>query len=1193
MPSGGANRSSSLLSASRPIVETLERRLLFSANVLTYHNDVARTGASLNETTLTTGNVNSSTFGELFTYPVDGYVYAQPLYVSNLAMGGLGTHDVVFVATEHDSVYAFDADSNSGSNGQPLWHDSFINPGAGITTVPSTDTGTGDIVPEVGITGTPVIDGSTNTLYVVTNTRTVSGGNTSYRQQLHALDITTGAEKFGAPATIQFTTTGAGDGSVNGVMTFDALIQSQRPGLALNNGSVYIAWASHGDNGQYHGYLASYSAANLQFQSALNVSANGFKSGIWMGGGAPAFDSSGNVYLSVGNGTFDNNNGDWGDSFLKISSTNGALAVVDSFTPFNQHSLENFDIDFGSGGVLILPDQAGGIPHEAISGGKDGNFYLVNRDNLGGFGATSNTNLQTITTSSFDGIYDTPAYFNGAVYANPSGQGLQAYPLVNGLLTGPSSAASATFGFPGATPSISANGTINGIVWEIQYGQNAILHALDAADVSHELYNSGQAGARDQLGLGAKFAVPTVADGHVFVGTASSLAVFGLLSSGQTTPPATPSGLAGTALSATDVHLNWSETSNNAGSFQINRSSNGGAFVQVGSVAASSHNFDDLAVVVNTSYAYEVVAINSSGNSGPSNVVHVSTPAVPGLVGYWPFNEGTGLSTADASGNHASGTLSGEVTWMAGRVGPAALNFHGAGVQDAHVAIPDEAALRFGQGNSFTITAWVRANALHSKWAGIVTKSTDVAPGYGIYLDPSNHWAVATSSGVNVIEGPAADTNWHLLTLVQNGASGVRQLYVDGTLAASGASEDASGAGDLWIGGSKSSIAEYFDGGVDDLRVYNTALSQTGVQSLAEVPPTPAPGIGAITGTVYEDAAGSGINVGSDSTVNGVTVFIDLNQNGTLDPNEPSSVTDSAGRYSFTNLADGTYRVIAIAANEQRISTPASGRYDVVISGGQTVGSINFGQTDNDQPASASQFGIRILSRLPRSVIGGRKSSVVIRVQNTSKVTFSAPLQLSLFFSASNILDNTAQLAAGPVLGKVVLAKGHSRNYTVHFQYPANLAVGQYFLIGSVIANKSVGQAQAVAVSSVINISPPVVSLTSSIRSKGPLPVKPGRPMTAILTIFNGGNVIANGAATVELFASADGLLDESDTLLKRLTRPIHIAALHSGALRIPFRTPPALPGGSYSLIAKVISDTNPIDANAASDIAVIATRLR
>ena len=676
------------------------------------------------------------------------------------------------------------------------------------------------------------------------------------------------------------------------------------------------------------------------------------------------------------------------------------------------------------------------------------------------------------------------------------------------------------------------------------------------------------------------------------MGTASSLAVFGLLSSGQTNPPAAPSGLVAAALSATDVHLNWSETSNNVSSFLINRSTNGGAFVPVGSVGGGVTNFDDLTAVVNTNYAYDVEAINSSGSSGPSNNVAVSTPAVPGLVGYWPFNEGAGPETADASGNNDGGEFSGEVTWIAGRVGPAALNFHGAGVQDAHVAIPDQPALRFGLGDSFTVAAWVRANALDSKWAGIVTKSTDVAPGYGIYLDPNNHWAVATSSGVNVIEGPLADTNWHLLALVQNATSGVRQLYVDGTLAASGAAEDGSGSGDLWVGGSKSSIAEYFNGAVDDLRVYNTALSQIAIDALAQVPPTPAPGIGAITGTVYEDAAGSGINVGGDSTVNGVTVFIDLNQNGTADPNEPTSVTDSVGRYSFTNLADGTYRVTAIAANEKHISTPAAGYDDVVISGGQTVAGINFGQSDNNRPASASQFGIKFLSKLRGSALGGTRSRVVVRVQNTSNVTFRAPLQLSLFFSSSSILDGTAHLAAGPIYSKVVLKKGHSKDYIVSLKYPANLPAGQYYLIGSVIANKSVGQAQAVAVSAAsIKITPPFVSLTSSIRGNGALAVTPGRIMTAVLMITNGGNVIANGTATVVLFASTDGLIGDNDTPLQNLTRPIHIGVRRSATLRIPFKTPSALVGGSYSVIAKVISHTNPVDANAASDIAVIATR--
>jgi len=1170
-----------------PTIEPLERRVLLSVDVTTYHNDNTRDGENLDETILTPANVNSTDFGQLFSYPVDGYVYAQPLYMSNLSMGALGTHNVVFVATENDSVYAFDGDTDAGSNASPLWRDSFIDPAAGITTVPSSATGTGDIVPQIGITGTPVIDPSTNTLYVVTNTQDTNQttGAVTYVQQLHALDITTGAEKFGGPVTIDFSTPGTGSGSVNGEIAFDALVESQRPALTLANGSVYIAWASHGDNGNYHGFIAAYSASTLQFQSVLNVTPNGGKGGIWMTGSGPAVDGDGNLFLTVGNGTFDDGGGDYGDSALKISTSDG-LAVADSFTPFNQADLDAGDVDFGSGGIILLP---GG---EAVSGGKDGNLYVINQDDLGGFGATSNTNLQTLSVTSDGGIYSTPAYFNGTVYIGPENQSIEAYPLSGGLLTGPSSSSPEVYGYPGATPSISANGTSDAIVWTVEYGENAVLYAYDATNLANELYNSNQAGSRDQLGLGVKFAVPTVADGHVYVGTASSLAVFGLLSSGQSVAPATPSGLSASALTPTDVHLSWSESSTNASSFLILRSTDGGSFAQVGSTDGSTTNFDDDSVVVGANYTYEVEASNSAGTSGPSATVNISTPAVAGLVGYWQFNEGIGTTTADASGDNDTGTLHGEVTWIPGRVGPSALNFHGAGVQAAYVDIPSESQLQFSADDSFTLSAWVKANALDSKWAGIVTKSTDVPPGYGLYIDPNNHWAAATSSGVNVIEGPLADTNWHLLTLVQNGAAGTRQFYVDGALVGTGPAEDGSGSGDLWVGGSASTIEQYFNGAVDDVRVYNIALSQPAIEALADVPATPAPGTGVINGTVFEDDGGTGANLQSDPGAPGATVFLDLDDSGVLQSNEPTSVTDSNGDFSFSNLADGTYRVVAIPDNEEYISTPTAAYRTVTISGGQAVSGVDFGETPNNEIAPASQFSIALRSKVPHAVIGGDEGTAVERVTNTSKTTFKAPLELSLFCSASTTLNGKAQVAAGPIISQLTLKRGESRTYTVHFKYPVNLPSGSYYLLGSVIANKSAGETQATFASpAAISLAAPFVSLSSSFRSKGAVAVKPGRSTSALLSIANSGDLTASGLVTIGLFASTDQTLDDDDTPLKTITRRVHIPARHAGVYRIAFTAPAGLLGGQYDLIAQATSHTSVTDANAGNDLAFIATR--
>jgi hypothetical protein len=517
-------------------------------NVVTYHNDNARTGQNLEETILIPSFVISSGFGKLFSRAVDGYVYAQPLYLSDLEIPGKGSHNVVFVATEHDSVYAFDADSSSGANATAFWHRTFINSSAGITTVPNSDVGSGDIVPEIGITSTPVIDIQSGTLYVEAKTKEVSGTTTSYVHRLHALDVATGLDKH-SPVIITASVRGSGDGhDASGNVPFNPLRQMNRAGLLLLNGVVYIGFASHGDNGPYHGWVIGYNAQTLARTAVFNTTPNGGLGGIWMAGGGLASDPNGNIYFMTGNGTFSASSGgsDYGDSFLKLSSASG-LAAQDYFAPFDQDDLNRTDADLGSGGVLILPDQPGAHPHVILGAGKRGKIYLLNRDAMGHFQAGSDSQI----LQSFVGIggsFDTPAYFNGLVYYLAVNDVLKAFRLSNGLLLiTPASKATTTFGFTGATPSISANGTQNGIVWVLQNdafgsGGPAILHAHDAANVARELYNSSQAASsRDAAGPAVKFTVPTVAGGKVFVGGQSRLTVFGYLSA-VAAPTITPSG---------------------------------------------------------------------------------------------------------------------------------------------------------------------------------------------------------------------------------------------------------------------------------------------------------------------------------------------------------------------------------------------------------------------------------------------------------------------------------------------------------------------------------------------------------------------------------------------------------------------------------------------------------------------------
>jgi hypothetical protein len=502
-------------------------------NVLTYHNDLARTGQNLVETKLTPANVNSAHFGKIFSYPVDGYVYAQPLVLSGVAIAGKGTHNVVFVATEHDSVYAFDADSNEGSTSAPLWQVSFINPAAGVTTVPNSDVNTTDIVPEIGVTGTPVIDPIAGTLYVVAKTKEVSGTTTSYVLRLHALDVTSGAERSGSPVVIHPSVAGTGDGSVGGTLSFDSLRQAQRPGLVLSGGVVYVASASHGDNDPYHGWIIGYDAATLAQTYVFVTTPNGGRGGVWQAGGAPAMDGSGNIFFATGNGTFDVN--DFGDSVLKLNFA-ATPPLVDYFTPYNQNYLNVNDVDLGSGGPVLLPDQAGTThPHLLVEAGKGRTIYLIDRDNLGKYNSAGDNVVQTITSAFPGETRSLPAYFNGNVFWVSMKDAVKRFTLSNGLLsTTPTSQSS--FLIPqGSTPSISANGTSAGILWLLQvdaYSTSgpAILRAFDPTNLATELYDSNQAsGSRDNPGAAVKFTVPTIANGKVYVGTQTLLTAFGLI----------------------------------------------------------------------------------------------------------------------------------------------------------------------------------------------------------------------------------------------------------------------------------------------------------------------------------------------------------------------------------------------------------------------------------------------------------------------------------------------------------------------------------------------------------------------------------------------------------------------------------------------------------------------------------------
>jgi hypothetical protein len=502
-----------------------------SINVITYHYDNLRTGQNLNETTLTTANVNSTKFGKLGTFPVDGLVDAQPLYLSAVPMSS-GSKNVLYVATEHGSVYAFNADSVGSA---PLWKVSLIPSANGETT--SDDRGCSQVTPEIGVTSTPVIDltrGPHGAIYVVA----MSKNSTSYFQRIHALDVTTGAELFGGPTTIQATYPGTGDNSSGGNVIFDPSQYKERAGLLEINGTIYTTWASHCDNQPYTSWVMSYSADTLAQVSVLNLVPNGSEGGIWMAGAAPAADANGNIFFMVGNGDFDTSltnkfptNGNYGQCYVKISPTS-PMKLLDYFTPFNTVSESNGDVDFGSGGPLLLPDLLDAnntVRHLAVGSGKDAIIYVVDRDNMGKFNSAQNNIYQEID-GQIGGVWSKPSYFNNTVYYGAVSDNLKAFPISAAkLATIPSSQSTVSFGYPGTTPSISANGASNGIVWAVENNSGGVLHAYDATNLTNELYNSNQAANnRDTFGDN-KYVTPMVANGKVFVGTNNSVAVFGLL----------------------------------------------------------------------------------------------------------------------------------------------------------------------------------------------------------------------------------------------------------------------------------------------------------------------------------------------------------------------------------------------------------------------------------------------------------------------------------------------------------------------------------------------------------------------------------------------------------------------------------------------------------------------------------------
>jgi hypothetical protein len=542
--------------------------------VLTWRYDLTHAGQNTGETALTPQNVNVSTFGKLFAMPVDSTVYAQPLYVPNITMSDGQKHNVLFVCTENDSIYAFDADSNGGANANPIWQISLLTSahgaGAGATAVPWGDTGSPDVAPTIGITGTPTINPATNILYVVAATKE----NGTYYSRLHAINIVNGAEEPGSPVAVTATVAGTGNGSSGGQLAFSPLWENQRTALDYYNGYVYFGYGAHGDNGPWHGWLFAYNASTLTQSAFVCLSPNGDGAGVWgAGAGLPIDDDApgGRMFVSTGNGTNTtyppfSATSELGQSIIDFNLANGKLTPTDAFTPFNYETLNSHDWDLGAGGILMVPDQQGANPHILVQGGKEGRLIVLNRDNLGG----NNTNapsdataLQEITTVTpqGEGFWNTAAYWNGYVYVWPEDGSPMIFDLDNGVMnTTPSSTSSITAAFPSPSFSISSNGTANGIAWAVRSDQfntdgPAVLYAWPANDLTSTLYESDTNSSRDAAGPANKFSIPIVTNGKVYVAVRGEVDVYGLFNGEpNAAPPAiTPNG--GTFASTASVTL--------------------------------------------------------------------------------------------------------------------------------------------------------------------------------------------------------------------------------------------------------------------------------------------------------------------------------------------------------------------------------------------------------------------------------------------------------------------------------------------------------------------------------------------------------------------------------------------------------------------------------------------------------------
>lgn len=633
-------------------------------DVTTWHYDNARSGVQPNETILTPSNLNSTTFGKVFTFPVSGDVYAQPLYLNQYLMSDGLLHDVLLVATAEDYVYAFDADGKNPPQGY-LWRQSMLGPGE--TWVSYTDVNVEDIKPNIGVIGTPVVDRAGGTIYLVAKSKTTSGTVTFY-QRLHALNIADGTEKLGGPTNIQATVDGVGDGGTT--ISFSALLNNQRAALLLaptpsvgSGNSVFIAWASHGDKGAYHGWVMAYDAANISIQNggAWSDTPNGAMGGIWMSGGGLSSDDAGNIYFANGNGTFDasSSGGDYGDTAMRLTLSGAGLAVADYFTPGDQSELDSKDKDMGTGAVTLLPLQGGPISNLMVAVDKTGTIYLIDCDNMGGYTTPDDSSLQDFSVGNL--VHGSFAFFNNVLYVGGDTGPLQAFdfnPETELLSTVAQSTSSTDLGCSscipsGTTPSVSANGTTNGIVWALDngyyYSDPAILHAYNAASLDTELYNSAQAAkSRDAASIAIKFTTPTIASGRVYVGGQNAVTVYGLLSGVPPMTAAPKFSLASGTYTGTQTVNITDSTPNPTIYYTTNgQPANTGSTLYSGSITvAASETIHAIAIASGFSQSAEATAAFTI--KAPAKQTKVSLSSAANTIGI--YTDGTKFSTGGFNG---------------------------------------------------------------------------------------------------------------------------------------------------------------------------------------------------------------------------------------------------------------------------------------------------------------------------------------------------------------------------------------------------------------------------------------------------------------------------------------------------------------------------------------------------------------